>query len=142
MNMSKQKKLMEVGFRRVGGASCSVRICEALPEHMREATREVTNLWTAPEHRNRGFATTLMHSLCREADVTGVTLMLFAKPYWKEDEAYLPQDQLEAWYCATFGFQVVQKDPLLLARSPGATPRVGLRLAPTTRATLESIRHG
>lgn len=140
-DMSKVQKPMEPGFRRVGGASCHVRVCEALPEHMRAGTREVFKLWTDPKHRNRGFATSLMHSICREADVTGVTLVLFAKPYFDKDEAYLPQEELEAWYCATFGFQIIQHEPKLLARAPGATPRVGLRLAPMTQAVIESVRH-
>jgi hypothetical protein len=139
--MSKIQKLALLGFRRVGGASCYVRICKALPSHMQPGTREVFKLWTDPKHRKRGFATTLMHSICREADIAKITLVLFAEPYFEDKEVYIPQQELEAWYCAEFGFQVIQHEPKLLARAPGATPKVGLRLTTTTRAVIESVRN-
>ncbi len=138
---------MRTGFRRVGGASCHVKMCEALPKHMQGMTREIYKFQTARDQRNKGYATSLMHSVCREADQFGITLVLFAKAYEvtdkrddSEDDDRLTQEDLEDWYSRTFGFQVIQKEPCLMARAPGATPKVGLTLKPLAAAAFESAR--
>lgn len=131
-------------FMRVGGASCTIRKCMALPPHMRDGTREVHALRTDVGQRGRGFATTLMHKVCRQADEYNVTLVLFVDPFLvdkgESEATIMGQDALEAWYCTTFGFQKIQQEPMMMARAPGATPRVGLRLAPITRALIEKVK--
>lgn len=141
--MSKVKIPMQTGFRRVGAASCQVRECVALPGHMRQQTREIVAVRTAPEHRMRGYATTLIHQLCREADSVGMILILFPQPYVMDDgEMGMGDQSLIHWYQDCFGFQPIQTDPVLLARMPGATPRMSLKLQPVTAAVIEVARHG
>jgi hypothetical protein len=84
-----------------------------------------------------------MHRVCWEADQAGIMLILTPKPYklLKEiGDTGMDQEILERWYQDTFGFQVVQIEPRLFARMPGATPKVGLKLAPVTRAIVEAAR--
>lgn len=141
--MGKVKVPMQTGFRRVGAASCQVRECTALPEHMRQQTREVVAVRTTPEHRKRGYATTLIHQLCHEADSVGMTLILFPQPFVVEDEEQGMEIQtLIQWYQNYFGFQPIQTNPVLLARMPGATPKMGLKLQPVAAAVIEVARHG
>lgn len=139
--MPKTQKLpMVPGFRRLGGASCFIRICEALPEHMRAGTREVFRLGTAPSHRKKGYATTLMHSVCREADSVNMALVLMAQPFGQETGEIMDYEALTLWYEAEFGFQMVQKDIGLMVRAPGASPKIRMRLDPVTKTIIESVR--
>lgn len=140
MIMELFKKPMTPGPRAVGGASCHIRVCEALPMYMRPVTREVNILFTVPGERRKGYATTLMHLVSREADIANITLVLFLKPFDSEGTGMTAED-LEVWYTTNFGFQVIQHEPKLLARAPGTTPRTNLRLTPVTRAVIESARH-
>lgn len=128
---------METGDRKNGPASCRVRRSSAFPAHMQEAIREVAKLHTPAEHQGKGFATSLMHSVCREADAAGVILVLWPQP-WGDDVA-LSQQQLADWYGREFGFQAIQPEPLLMARQPGATPRF-LELKPGARAAFEACK--
>ncbi len=130
--MTKQSNPMPTGERRVGPASLRVRQCVALPLHMRTNTREVVNLETDAAEQHKGYATTLMHKVCREADAAGMVLVLSPQPWG--DNINLSQGQLIDWYQRSFGFQPIQTEPMvLMARMPGSTPRL-LSLKPVTQA--------
>lgn len=126
---------MKTGERKVGPAHCRVRQSNALPQHLRGNVREVVDLEVPVAEQGKGYATTLMHAVCREADHHGIVLML--TPYPFGDNINLSQQQLADWYVKSFGFQPVQAEPsVLLARMPGATPRV-LTLNPVTEAIVK-----
>ncbi len=130
--MTKQSNPMPTGERRVGYATCRVRQCTALPERMRAKTREIVDVETPFAEQGKGYATTLLHKVCREADAAGLVLVLTPQPYG--DNINLSKDQLIGWYARNFGFAIIQHDPMMLmARMPGATPRL-LTLNPVTEA--------
>ena len=134
---------LKLGLHRVGAAACIVRIPTSLPAHMRDGVREIVRLWVPTKHREKGYATSLMHAICRDADLAGVTLMLQAAPFEGStpgETAGMTRDALEAWYQAMFGFQLIQAEPRLFARQVGATPKQHLRLTPVVRAILEKVR--
>lgn len=138
--MKSPHKILTTRFRRVGGASCSIRMCGALPKEMQTGSREIYELWTDRGQRRRGFATTLMHSICRDADEARILLIVIPKVYDFESDA-MDQESLEAWYTCVFGFQLIQKELVrIMARVPGATPKTHLRLTPMTKAVIESVR--
>jgi len=107
---------VNVGARNHEGASLQVRISMALPKHMRDRTRELTKIHTAAEFQRQGYATQLVLNACEEADRDGITLVLWPRPYG--DDIALSQAMLIRWY-ERFGFQVIQPDPVLMARPPG-----------------------
>lgn len=107
---------MNVGARNHEGASLQVRISLALPKRMRDRTREITKVHTPAEMQGQGCATQLLQSVCEEADSDGITLVLWPRPYG--DDIALSQSMLILWY-QRFGFQVIQPDPVLMARPPG-----------------------
>lgn len=130
--MTNQHNPMPTGERKVGPACCRVRQCTALPERMRAKTREVVDVETPFEEQGKGYATTLLHKVCREADAANLVLVLSPQPYG--DNINLSKEQLEQWYERSFGFQVLQRAPMvLMARMPGATPRM-LQLNPVIEA--------
>jgi hypothetical protein len=123
---------MPTGERKVGPARCRVRQCTALPERMRAKTREVVDVETPFDEQGKGYATTLLHKVCREADAAGLVLVLSPQPFG--DNINLSKEQLIDWYERSFGFAVIQHQPMvLMARMPGATPRL-LTLNPVTEA--------
>ena len=61
----------------------------------------------------------------------GVVLVVWPQPFG--DDISMSRDQLIDWYGRSFGFQVIQPDPVLMARMPGSTPRM-LKLNPTVEA--------
>lgn len=128
---------METKDHSVGPASCRVRRSLAFPAHMRDGIREVTKVYTPPEHRKQGYATTLMHKVCREADAAGIVLALWPAKYSDGD---IDTGALQAWYAREFGFVVIQPEPILMARQPGGTPKV-LALKPAASAAHEAM-HG
>lgn len=130
--MTNQHNPMPTGERKVGPARCRVRQCTALPERMRPRTREVVDVETPFEEQGKGYATTLLHKVCREADAANMVLVLSPQPFG--DNINLSKEQLEQWYERSFGFQVIQHQPMvLMARMPGATPRM-LQLNPVIEA--------
>ena len=130
--MNKSVNPMPSGERRVGPAHLRVRQCTALPERMRAKTREIVDVETPFAEQGKGYATTLLHKVCREADAAGLVLVLSPQPFG--DNINLSQAQLLDWYQRSFGFQPVQTEPMvLMARMPGATPRL-LTLNPVTEA--------
>ena len=42
------------------------------------------------------------------------------------DGSAAPSQVLADWYCRAYGFSIIQAEPMMLARLPGATPQVGL----------------
>lgn len=122
---------METRDHKVGAATCRVRRTNAVPVHMREGIREVAALEVPAREQGKGYATTLMHKVCREADAAGVVLLLWPQPFG--DHIAMSRDQLADWYARSFGFQVIQDEPVLMARMPGSTPRL-LGLNPTMKA--------
>jgi N-acetylglutamate synthase-like GNAT family acetyltransferase len=122
---------MQTGIRKVGPASVKVRQTNAIPLHMRARTREVTALEVPEAEQRKGYATTLMHKVCREADAANIVLILWPNPYG--DNIALSRAQLIDWYARQFGFSAIQSDPVLMARLPHSTPRV-LALNPVIEA--------
>lgn len=114
---------MILGARSFKQASCRVAIADGLPEEMREGTREIVAV--ASENPRKGHATALMYSVCAEADVSGIVLILMPRPF---GDGEMSAGQLEKWY-GRFGFVTVQTDPaVLMARQPviHARPRLAV----------------
>jgi len=130
---------METGQRRVGPATLRIRQTVAIPQHMRASVREVAALEVPAAEQRKGYATTLMHKVCREADAAGMVLLLWPQPYG--DNVSMSRDELADWYGREFGFQAIQPEPLLMARQPGATPRF-LELKPGARAAFTAVKEG
>ncbi len=127
--------VMKTGDRSVGPAHCRVRQTNAVPERMRGRVREVSGVEVPVNEQNKGYATTLMHKVCREADAANIVLVLWPQPFG--DNISLSKQQLIGWYRERFGFQCIQPEPYLMARMPGATPRL-LSLNPVTEALQRS----
>lgn len=122
---------MITGYRTCGAARLRVRQCTALPVEMRARTREIHELEVPHDKQHQGYATSLMHKVCREADKQNIVLVLYPQPFG--DNIALSRRQLIEWYEGRFGFQCIQAEPVLMARLPGATPRL-LQLQPTMAA--------
>jgi hypothetical protein len=82
--------------------------------------REVIELEVPSDQQRKGYGTTLMHAVCREADGARFVLMLAPQPFG--DHIAMSRADLAMWYRMEFGFQVIQEEPLLMARAPGTTP--------------------
>lgn len=123
---------MNTGSRSVGPAKLRVRQCPALPATLQATTREIVNVETPFNEQGKGYATTLIHKVCREADAAGLVLVLSPQPYG--DNINLSKQQLEEWYARSFGFHVIQTVPMtLMARMVNGTPQA-LQLTPITEA--------
>lgn len=120
--------MMETKTYASGPATCRVRQCPALPQHMRKATREVLSVFTPPQRRGEGHASDLMKKVCTDADRFGVTLILFVDPFepaGPAENAEAKHGMLVNWYSSYFGFTVIQQAPMtMMARAPGSTPRM------------------
>jgi len=130
---------MKTGDRSVGPAKLRVRQCPALPPALQKTTRELVNVETPFEQQGKGYMTTLIHKVCREADAANLVLVLTPQPYG--DNINLSKQQLEDWYARSFGFHVIQREPMtLMARMVNGTPQA-LQLTPITEALYkESIK--
>lgn len=93
-------------------ASCKVTQNPDIPAHM-DRVREISSVWTDPEHRKQGFATELMKAVTDEADILGIVLILQPKEFGKSDGL----KDLISWY-KRFGFVKTQNNPVLMARAP------------------------
>lgn len=103
---------MTPGLREHKQASLRVAVAECLPEEMRDQTREIVSL--ACTNPRKGYATTLMWTVCHEADEACITLILQPRAFGDG----LDDDKLERFYMK-FGFVVIQQVPVvLMARSP------------------------
>ena len=113
---------MKTGLRSVGPATLRVRQCPALPPALQKTTRELVNVETPFSEQSKGYATSLIHKVCREADKAGLVLVLTPQPYG--DNINLSKQQLEDWYARSFGFAVIQTEPMtLMARMVNGTPK-------------------
>lgn len=130
---------MKTGNRSVGPAKLRVRQCPALPPTLQKTTRELVDVETLFAEQGKGYMTTLIHKVCREADAAGLVLVLTPQPYG--DNINLSKQQLEDWYARSFGFHVIQREPMtLMARMVNGTPQA-LQLTPITEALYkESIK--
>ena len=123
---------MKTGPRSVGAASLRIRQCPALPPALQKTTRELVNVETPFAEQGKGYMTTLIHKVCREADAAGLVLVLSPQPYG--DNINLSKQQLEEWYARSFGFWVIQTEPMtLMARMINGTPKM-MELTPITEA--------
>ena len=123
---------MKTGDRSVGPAKLRVRQCPALPPALQKTTRELVNVETPFAEQGKGYMTTLIHKVCREADAANLVLVLNPQPYG--DNINLSKQQLEEWYARSFGFHVIQREPMtLMARMVNGTPKM-MELTPITEA--------
>lgn len=103
-----------IGQRSYESATCNLIVSKALPVAMRKSVRELHDLKVPEQDQRKGYASQLLHDVCREADEHNLTLMLAV-----DDKESM---RLIAWY-SRFGFQPIQASPVLMARMPGSTPR-------------------
>ncbi len=104
---------MTPGLREHKSSSLHICVAEGLPEDMQPMTREIVSL--ASGNPAKGHATTLMWSVCHEADLAGITLILQPKPFGEEG---LDAEKLKRFYMK-FGFVEFQQHPeVLMARTP------------------------
>lgn len=104
---------MTPGLREHKNASLRVCIAECLPFDMRDQTRELISLSSG--NPRKGYATTLMWTVCNEADKDWITLIIRPDPF---GDGAMDQEKLQRFY-AKFGFVVFQTEPVvLMARSP------------------------
>lgn len=123
---------MKTGDRSVGPAKLRVRQCPALPPALQKTTRELVNVETPFAEQGKGYMTTLIHKVCREADAANLVLVLTPQPYG--DNINLSEQKLEDWYARSFGLHVIQREPMtLMARMVNGTPKM-LELTPITEA--------
>lgn len=108
---------MTPGLRTHRSASLRVAIAEGLPEDMREETRELLSVCST--NPRKGHATALMHEVCTEADLSGISLLAAVRPF---DDGAMTGEQLEKWY-RRFDFELIQDEPPLMLRSP-QRPRI------------------
>ena len=128
---------MDTKWYQVGPSKVRVRRCSTLVGAEYAAVREVMALQTPQKARGEGYATTLMHKVCRDADRAGVVLVLEPKAF---GDGGLSTSYLMSWYEQTFGFLVVQASPVtLMARMPHTTPRP-MQLNRVTEAVKWSLR--
>lgn len=102
---------MDAGLRQHKSASLRIAIAEGLPESMRPLTREVVDVRS--ENPNKGHARALLHEVCTEADNYWVTLLVQVHAF---DDG-MSDEQLVKFY-SRFGFEQIQVEPILMARSP------------------------
>lgn len=95
-----------IGQRKLGPSSLKLSISKALPDSMQDGIREVSNIKTNVKERGKGHATTLLKSVCEEADKARKILLLTPDT-----------PQLKRFYWR-FGFTVIQQEPVLMARRP------------------------
>lgn len=103
-----------LGKRIYGPASLFLCIPASLPHTMHDHVREVVGVYVEPQRRQRGIATELMQGLCREADATGMILMLIVEP---GPDTRMTNEQLRVWY-AGFGFVIAQLTPAVMMYRP------------------------
>lgn len=97
------------------GATLTVGETDAVPEHMRAAVREVSDVRVEPKYRRQGFGGAIMARACSDADMAGHVLILQPRSIGE-----MTDEQLVAWY-ERFGFVMIQAAPPLMARAPQQT---------------------
>ena len=95
---------MKTGTRTNGPASARVSYSQLVGANLRGMLREVTHLQVLEDARGQGYGSSLMRSICSEADASRCVLLLTAQ-----------NQKLAQWY-DRFGFMLIQSDPLLMVR--------------------------
>jgi hypothetical protein len=103
---------MNEGLRTHRSASCRIAIATGLPEEMREAVREIVSMEAS--NPRKGHANGLLAEVCTEADQWWMTLIVQVRPF---GASHMDEQRLERFY-AKFDFEPIQRDPLIMARSP------------------------
>jgi predicted GNAT family acetyltransferase len=112
---------MKPGTRSQGTSTLRLSFNTSVPAHLRGGLLEVSHVHTPAADRGNGQASLLLQKVCAEADRARKVLLVLPKPY---DDGPLDQAALIEWYSA-FGFDLIQTQPVaLMARPPGAAPRV------------------
>lgn len=120
---------MRPGLRQLNDASLRVNMTIVVPEHMRPAVREITDVLVPVASRGKRLATALLNFVCQEADASGITLILTARAaVGAGDNTALdgPDDKkLIAWY-KKFGFVELESTPtgMLMARQVHEKSRI------------------
>ena len=106
---------------------------EVVPTNIKgaEGVLEVVRVWTDPDARKQGFATDLMLEICNDANIEGCVLMLNPKPFGR-----VGLENLVPFY-ERFGFDVIQRNPILMARMPQIYKT---RLSAIAGAVSEAVR--
>ena len=110
--------MMQPGPRHYRSAMLRIALCEALPEDMRDGTREILSLQCS--NPRKGYGRRLMVEVCREADEAGMVLIVQPGQF---DEG-MTTEQLTRWY-ESFGFMALPKEddaPTVMARSRYGKP--------------------
>lgn len=123
-----KKHLPLIGERRYKHSSLLLKYSDAIDGKMKEATREVTHVFTDPEGRGSGSASQLMSQVCAEADVEQKLLILFPKPYI--NDTVLNQEELIEWY-AKFDFDIIQATPVVMMARGALPPAVRAQMKKT-----------
>ena len=99
---------------RLGPASVRLTYSQAVPTPLRGKVRELSSLVVDAAHRGHGYARALLDQVMLEADAQGLTLLVIVEPF---DESPMDQEHLAKWYLR-MGFDVIQADPVVMARNP------------------------
>ena len=97
---------MKTGTVQLGNASLHIGYPQIVPGNLRGLAREITEFYVPEEFRGKGEGTELLKEVCDEADDKQILLVLIA------DTPKL------AMYYERFGFAAIQKEPIVMARSP------------------------
>jgi len=103
---------MKYGKRQWHGASLEIGVAAALPQHMRKDIVMVSKVYCEPTMRRQGYANTLLARVCLQADMERKMLML---KVGDGEEGALDHQALLEWY-ERYGFEIVQREPLLMLR--------------------------
>lgn len=100
-------------------AKATVKPSDTLPA----GVLEISNVFTEPAFRKQGYATELIKQITNAADESKTVLALMCKA------------ELTRWY-ARFGFVVIQKQPILMARMPQIFK---VKMTPIAQATDKAV---
>lgn len=140
MTSSKYTKPVLMGERTVGPARLVLRLPQvARGDGSLRNLRELAELECTEQRK--GYATTLVHMVCREADKHGYVLMLAPQPFG--DHIAMSMRELQDWYAREFGFMEFQASPVLMARLPGSTPsKLVLKPLDASLYQAKKVNHG
>lgn len=94
----------------LGFSSCSLNKLSL--DGINDGLMQLTNVYTEPENRNKGYAKALLTHICAKADYEQFAILL--EPKSNED---IETSSLVKFY-AKHGFERLQKEPLLMVRYP------------------------
>jgi GNAT superfamily N-acetyltransferase len=97
---------MKPGKRQLGPCTLKLTYSQIIPANLRGGLLEVSQLKTDEAHQRKGYATRLLDEVCTEADDSRTVLVIMPDT-----------DSLELFY-GRFGFEPVQRNPVIMARAP------------------------